>query len=237
MSDLSLPTLPLAQRVLFTGFLVVMGVGMMMAGLQIFLTHGMADGRFGLSKDDVVYSYYGDRGGSRMAAKLAGTMKDKANAADRATIIKWIEGGSEQDEWAALQPVFAHNCVKCHGTIPGLADFTTYSGVTAFTSVDEGKSIPALARVSHIHLFGIAFISFFVCGIFSFSVGLPLWLKAGAIAAPFVFQLVDIASWWLTAWYPGFAYLTMLGGGVYNLSAAFMIVTSLYQMWILPRRS
>jgi hypothetical protein len=234
---LNLPSLSTSLRVLFTGFLVVMGVGMGMAGLQIFMTHGMADGKFGVSKDDVVYSYYGDRSDSRIAAKLDGTMADKADTADKAAIIKWVETGSDRGLWdASVSAVFSKNCVKCHGTIPGLADFTTYEGVAAFTAIDEGATVSSLTRVSHIHLFGIAFISFFVCAIFSLSVGLPTWLKAGVIAAPFVFQLVDIAGWWLTKWYPGFAYMTMLGGFTYNLSAGFMILTSLYQMWVMPLR-
>jgi hypothetical protein len=236
-APLNLPSLGLSLRVLFTGFLVVIGVGIAMSGLQVLLTHGMADGEFGISRDDIVYSYYGNRSDSRMAAKLAGTMKDKADTADRARIIQWIESGSPEDQWATeLQPVFAANCVKCHGTIPGLADFRTYAGVSVYTEVDEGASISALARVSHIHLFGIAFISFFVCVIFSLSVGVPGWLRALAIALPFVFQLVDITSWWLTKWYPGFAYATIVCGVSYNLSSAFMILTSLYQMWGMPWR-
>ena len=234
---LNLPSLSTSLRVLFTGFLVVIGVGMAMSGLQIVMTHGMADGEFGVSRDDIVFSYYGDRSDSRMAAKLAGTMKDKASTADKATIIRWIESGSPRDEREpTMQAVFASNCVKCHGTIPGLADFKTWEGVTAYTEIDTGASVGALTRVSHIHLFGIAFISFFLCGIFSLSVGLPSWLKATAIALPFVFQLVDILSWWLTKWYPGFAYLTMAGGFSYNAASAFMILTSLYQMWVMPWR-
>jgi hypothetical protein len=119
-------------RVLFTGFLIVIGVGMLMAALQIFLTHGMADGKFGVSRDDVVFSYYGDRSDSRMAAKLAGTMSDKASTADKATIIEWVEAGSPEDEWDSnIQAIFTANCVSCHGTIPGLADFTSYEGVKA----------------------------------------------------------------------------------------------------------
>lgn len=44
MSHINLPSLSLALRVLFTGYLLVTSVGLMTAGLQIFMTHGMADG-------------------------------------------------------------------------------------------------------------------------------------------------------------------------------------------------
>lgn len=57
LSWLNLTRLALPIKVLFTGYLMAIGVGLMMAGLQILLTRGMADGKFGLSVDDIVYSY------------------------------------------------------------------------------------------------------------------------------------------------------------------------------------
>jgi len=49
---------------LFTGYLSIVAIGYLMALVQILFTHGMADGQFGLSVDDIVYSYYGKRSGS-----------------------------------------------------------------------------------------------------------------------------------------------------------------------------
>ncbi len=234
---LNLPALGLSLRVLFTGYLLVVSLGLITSGLQILFTHGMADGQLGLSVDDVVYSYYGDRGGSRLEVKLDGTMKDKADVAERAAIVRWVEQGSTREQWdAEIKPIFDKNCVRCHGAIPGLADFRTYEGVKPKAEVDMGASVQDLTRVSHIHLFGIAFIFFFVCLIFSLSVGVPRLLKATAIGFPFLFLCVDISAWWLTHWWPSFAWATIVGGIGYNLAAAFMILTSLYQMWILPRR-
>lgn len=234
---LNLPALSLPLRVLFTGYLLVVSLGLCTSGLQILLTHGMADGELGLSVDDVVYSYYGDRGGSKLEAKLDGSMKDKAGVAERAAIVKWVENGSTREEWDShVGAIFQANCVRCHGTIPGLADFRTYEGVKPKAAVDEGATVQDLTRVSHIHLFGIAFIFFFVCLIFSLTVNVPRALKAGAIGFPFLFLCVDISAWWLTHWWPSFAWATILGGIGYNLAAAFMILTSLYQMWVLPRR-
>ena len=54
------------------------------------------------------------------------------------------------------------------------------------------------------------------------------------IATPFVFLIVDILSWWLTKFWPEFAWLTMIGGFGYSLASTVMIMTSLAQMW-LPR--
>ena len=60
VEPVGLPDLPLPMRSLFTGYPLVVGVGLLMSGAQILLTHGMADGEFGISVDDIVYSYYGN---------------------------------------------------------------------------------------------------------------------------------------------------------------------------------
>jgi hypothetical protein len=230
---LNLTNIPISWKILFSGYLLVIGCGLLMSGAQILLTHGMADGKFGLSVDDIVYSYYGNRGDSILEAKLSGTMKDKASTKDKAQIVKWVQSGSPLAEWeGSIQEVFARNCVKCHGGVPGLAAFTTYDGIKPYTTIDTGATVSSLARVSHIHLFGIAFIFFFVCAIFSFAKGVPVPLKLIAIGFPFAFILVDIASWWLIKWYPSFAWLEIIAGLGYFSAAAFMILTSLYQMWL-----
>ncbi|HHT00869.1 MAG TPA: elongation factor-1 alpha, partial [Thiomicrospira sp.] len=98
-SWLNLPSLSLPIKALFTGYIFVVGLGLMMAGAQIMLTHGMADGKFGLSVDDIVYSYYGNRTGSKLESKLNGSMKDKATPEENLTLIKWARTGADEAQW------------------------------------------------------------------------------------------------------------------------------------------
>jgi hypothetical protein len=232
---LNLPSLGLPLRMLFTGYLLVTGVGLLMAGVQILLTHGMADGKWGISVNDIVYSYYGNRGSSRIESKLEGSMKDKASVDVRASIVKWVQAGAPEEQWeSSMKTKFQQNCVQCHGNIPGLPNFSTYQGVLSVSQIDRGASIDSLARVSHIHLFGISFIFLFVGFIFSFAIGVPRAIKAAVIFIPFAFLIVDVLSWWVTKWYPNFAIVTIVGGFGYTLAAAFMLLTSLYQMWVMP---
>lgn len=234
---LNLPSLGLPLRLLFTGYLLVTGLGLLMAGGQILMTHGMADGKFGISVDDIVFSYYGDRGNSRLEAKLEGSMKDKAPVAVRAEIVHWVHDGAREDQWESrVKGLFQQHCVQCHGNIPGLPDFSTYEGVAGLAHTDQGASIDSLTRVSHIHLFGISFIFFFVGFIFSFTVGIPRFVKAIIIFTPFAFLIVDVFSWWVVKWYPSFAIVTIVGGFGYTMASAFMLLTSLYQMWVMPLR-
>ncbi|MDB2447452.1 elongation factor-1 alpha, partial [bacterium] len=107
----NLTSLPFSVKTLFTGYLATVGLGLLMAGVQILLSHGMADGKFGLSVDDIVYSYYGNRDDSRLETKLNGTMKDKASIAVRTSMIRWAREGSPEDRWEAeMKPLFTKNC-------------------------------------------------------------------------------------------------------------------------------
>ena len=233
---LNLPNMPMPIKTLFAGYLIVVGVGLLMAGLQIMMTHGMADGEVGLSKNDIVYSYYGDRANSTLESKLNGSMKANASDEVRADIIQWVRKGAPKKDWDNhFKAVFEENCVVCHSNMPNIPNFKNFEEVQKVAATSDGASFQSLTRVSHIHLFGIGFIFFFISFIFSFAVGIPKKLKIIAIAFPFGFLIVDILSWWLTKLSPSFAYLTIIGGIGYSLASTFMWVTCMYQMFILSR--
>lgn len=231
----NLPSLGLSIRMLFTGYLLTIGFGLVMAGAQILLTHGMADGKLGLSLDDIVYSYYGNRGNSKLEAKLNGSMKANAPDEVRAKLIQWARNGASEEAWdAGIKKNVELYCAGCHGNMPGLPALANYDVMKEIAKADQGASINSLTRVSHIHLFGIAFIFFLMGFIFSFTVGIPRWLKEVTILMPFIFLILDIISWWLTKWHPGFAWFTMIGGIGYSLASSFMWFTCMYQMWVMP---
>ena len=206
-----------ALKSLFTGYLVVVAVGYLMAIVQIQFTHGMADGELGLSTDDIVYSYYGKRSGSTLESKLNGSMKMKAPEADRLKIINWVRKGADEKSFndTGIRKIFDNSCVACHSPPSGLPvpDFTKFENIAHVSETDTGASFSSLARVSHIHLFGIAFIFMFVGLIFSLASGIPKTLKSTVIVMPYIFLLIDIASWWLTKLNPHFAWLVIIGGG------------------------
>ena len=231
--NLTLGKLSLTYRVLFTGYLLVVGLGLCMAGAQIMLTHGMADGKPGLSMNDIVYSYYGNRSGSKLEAALTGKMKDKAPADVNFTLIKWARDGAPYTEWDTVKPLIEKNCGTCHDAESGLPEVSKPDVAKTLAEVDHGASIATLTRVSHIHLFGISFIFLFVGWIFGMAEFNQRW-KLILIATPFAFLVLDVASWWLTKFWPGCAWITMVGGIGYSIAAMVMFATSFAQMW-LPR--
>ena len=228
-----------ALKALFSGYLTVVAIGYIMAMVQLQFTHGMADGKLGLSVDDIVYSYYGKRSGSVLEAKLNGSMKLMTSEQNRLKIINWVHKGANEQAFydTGIRAIINNSCIKCHNEAAGLPipDFTLFENVAARAKIDTGASFSSLARVSHIHLFGIAFIFMFVGLIFSLATGVPKYLKATVIVMPYVFLVLDISSWWLTKLNPNFAWLVFVGGSMMGLSFVFMWVISMYEMWIMPR--
>jgi hypothetical protein len=235
----NLSNLGFSVKLLFSGYLLVIAIGYGVAMIQILFTHGMADGKFGLSIEDIVYSYYGNRSGSVLESMLNGAMKPMAPDEERFRIIQWVRDGADQKAYdREIKPIVEQRCVACHHAEAGggIPDFTRFENIKARAASDQGATFASLTRVSHIHLFGIAFIFMFVGLIFSLASGVPSRLKGAAIIMPYLFLVLDIASWWLTKLNPNFALLVVMGGGGMAMAFVFMLVVSLYEMWILPSK-
>lgn len=225
-------------KVLFTGYLTTVAIGYLFALIQILFTHGMADGKFDLSIDDIVYSYYGNRSGTVLENKLEGSMKGKATEQETFKIIQWVRDGASQNEYVNRQidKIIDRKCVMCHNEdSASLPDFREFSNIKELTEEDEGATFSSLTRVSHIHLFGISFIFMFIGLIFSFSTTASSKYKSIAIGMPYAFLIIDILSWWLTKLHPMFASLIMLAGGGMAVSFAFMWVVSIKEMWFMEK--
>jgi hypothetical protein len=234
LKGINLVSFSTSIKLLFSGYLTTVAVGYLMALTQILFTHGMADGKFGLSFEDIVYSYYGDRTSSSLEGKLNGSMRDKAPDAERFQIIQWVRDGADERQYTVyIKPIIENHCVMCHNANSGsLPDFSKFETLQKYADTDTGATFEALVRVSHIHIFGISFIFMFVGLIFSFSTGVPKQYKYTAIVMPYLFLLVDIASWWLTKLSPHFAIFVVLAGTGMAVSFTYMWFVSMYQMWI-----
>lgn len=235
IKGINLTNFGISIKLVFSGFLSVVAAGYLMAMVQILYTHGMADGQFGLSLNDIVYSYYGDRSGSGLESKLNGSMKFNAPDQERFKIIQWVRDGASEESYnsSGIKDIIETRCVACHNEAAGsLPDFNKFENIKKVAAANEGATFQSLIRVSHIHLFGISFIFMFVGIIFSFSTGVPGKYKYPAIIMPYLFLLLDVASWWLTKLDPHFALLVIFAGSGLGMAFAFMWSVSMYQMWI-----
>lgn len=233
----SLHNFTMSERLLCSAFLILMGLGYVTALGYLYFTHRDLDGKPGLSVEDIVFSYYGNRSGTRMEQMLRGPMQPYSKPLETALLVAWLQTGASQQGYDAVaRPILQEQCFGCHSGSAAKAlnvpDFSTYEGVGQVTEVNKGESLLSLIKLSHIHLFGIGLILFGVGLVFRHAL-LNRWVKWTLIVLPFVAIFADILAWFLTKWDPIYAYVVVVGGGLMGLAFAAQIVISLYQMWFL----
>lgn len=232
-----------SERLLYSAFLCMVGIGYLMALVLLYLTHTGLDGKPGISVQDIAISYYGNRSGTKMEAMLRGPMRQYSKALDTAMLVDWLQSGARKSGYDAIaHPILQKDCFACHsGEIAkrmNIPDYSTYSGVGPVIRINRGASLESLVRLSHIHLFGIGLLLFAVGLIFRLAV-LNRWVKWGLIVTPFAAILADILAWFLTKWDPVYAWVVVIAGAVMGAAFTLQILISLYQLWFLriPREA
>ncbi|MCP3678012.1 MAG: DUF2157 domain-containing protein [Deltaproteobacteria bacterium] len=222
-----------SEKLINSLFLITIGVGYLLAITYLYTSHEKLDHKSGLSVDDVAYTYHGNRSGTVLESALRGKMSGYIDTDSRDLIIQWIYDGTPEKEYQErVMPILESYCMACHGDQSGmnLVGLFTPDDIRELTRMDTGKSIGELAKVSHIHLFGIGIILFLIGRIFILC-EMPITLKRIIVILPFAAIAMDIGSWWITHWFPFFAYVVIFGGALIGFSMAFQIFTSLYFMW------
>ncbi len=228
----------ISEKILNTVFLLTIGLGYLTALANLYYTYQGRDGVAGLSVNDIVAMYHGSNSQTRLGAAINGIMEANLKyKSDKEVILKWVYEGAEEDAYKEkIAPILNRDCILCHtpSINASLPDLTNYAGV-AEVAHSDGKPIPALIRVSHIHLFGIAFILFFVGKIFILC-HMNVYVKRIAVVIPFVAMLLDVLSWFITKSIPEFAYVVVGCGALMGFSMGMQIVVSIYQMWFYKQK-
>lgn len=223
-----------SEKMLYSLFLMTIGIGYLFGLTHLYYTHQMRDGQPGMSIQDVMIAYYGSQDKTRLGSAINGGPMELnlKSVDDKEKILAWLSTGKlkahfEQD----VAPILNRDCTGCHNgeTNPSLPNLTTYEGVMDVAS-SKAASLPGLVKISHIHLFGIAFILLFVGRIFIYS-DMSVSLKRIIVMIPFLSLLIDTTSWFITRTYPNFAYVVVGSGAMMGLSMGAQIIISLYQMW------
>jgi len=225
--------LPTSMRTLFTGALLVVGLGYMFAMLYVFAAHSGADGKPGLSVEDIKITYSGSKGITQLESALQGPMSGMLPQKDLAAMLEWIHDGADKRSYSAnIEAIVEANCLSCHdGSNPHLSNLDGYEHVQEVVAQNTGADLFTLVRVSHIHLFGLTFIFFIVGFIFSHAYLRPVWIKSVIIATPFAGVIADVLGWYLTKLFTPFAWVVLIAGAFNGLAFAVMWVVSMYQMW------
>ena len=223
----------ISEKILNTCFLVTIGIGYLVALANMYYTHQGRDGKPGLSIDDLMINYHGSPDKTRLGSAVKGIMEVNLKyKSDKDVILKWIQNGAEEPEYNDhIAPILDRDCVTCHSPAvnPSLPNLTHYAGVAEVAHAG-GASLPSLIRVSHIHLFGIAFILFFTGKLFILC-DMNVVLKRVVVGIPFAAMLLDVLSWFVTKAIPEFAYVVVASGALMGICMGMQILVSIYQMW------
>jgi len=224
-----------SEKLLFTCYLAIIGTAYLMAMYLLLATHQGHDGKPGLSIEDIVDTYYGNRSGTKLEGAIRGPMAGYIQTDDRHVLVEWLKNDIPEKTYkSTIRPILAKTCLNCHTSASGLniPDLSNYAGISKVAQVDTGESLLTLVKLSHIHLFGIGLILFVLGQIFILSI-LPGWIKYPLIVTPFLAMYIDILSWFLTKWDPVYAYTVVIAGALLGVSLSAQILISLYQLWFL----
>ncbi len=233
MAGATLATLSRPMRALFTCFLLTIGIGYVAALFYLFMVDVDPHRKMGMSAaEGISMKYHGKEGSTRLEAALAGTMSDRASPADKQAILEWVKHGANEADFASVKPLFEKTCIACHSAKSGfpIPPLTTYEEVRKIAEVDTGAAVSQLARVSHVHLFGISIIFLLTGGIFALS-EVSVRPRVAILILPYAAIWADIGSWWLTKYLPVFSWVVLIGGAVMGLMLAAQILISLWEMW------
>lgn len=232
----SLSRMPVPLKLVFSLTIVVLGIGYIVAMVNLYLTYNLTDGKPGLTASDLQRAFYGNRDNTKLAAKINGGSMAQylPKSGDREIILSWIQDGAGQDGYEKqVRSILTQNCIRCHNPagLQRFAPLTTYEQVLAVAQIDRGEPVHLWARVAHTHIQAIGLV-FLVLGVIFALTALPSGVKSAVIAVPSVMLLVDFGSRFLARWFAGIVYLMMLSGSLLGLSIAVMSLVPLWEMWL-----
>ena len=230
----SLGELSIASKALVSAFLITIGFGYISALYWLYSADIKPHMAMGMNVvQGLEMKYHGYRGDTRLESMLYGAMANKVGPQQRAEVIEWIHNGATLAGFEKVKPIFTTVCAACHSAKSGLPipPLTNYQQVKKEVVFDHGDSFADLARLSHIHLFGISLIFLLTGAIFSLG-RMDGIAKLSILVLPYVAIWADVGSWWLTKFDPVFAYVVLTGGAVMGICLALQIFIPLWEMWV-----
>ena len=219
---MSLRTAPLSARWFALCVLMVLGLAYLLAMIYLY---GQKVAPMKSEGVDVVtsvqYSYHGvPTAEPRLLVALRGTMSTYVSPQEFDALRDWIdEGAAETSYRGSAKNIIERNCISCHdegGDPPLVRD---YESVFLLTAPDTGVGLKKLAKVTHIHVFGIPMV-FFMLGALFIRTRWNEWLKTVLVVVPFVAVVFDISHWWITKLHPSAALGIVVGGAFMGMGFA-----------------
>ena len=231
-----LKMLPKTAKVVVTIFICLLGIGYAVSLGHLMFSYQDVDGKPGVTPQDVKLALYGNREKTKLESKIDGGSMEQylGSPSEKQVIISWIRAGSQESQYQAnVKPILEQRCVKCHNP-EGQAkfrDLTAFAAVTAVSKMDLGESVPAWARVAHIHLMSLS-MTFVILGmIFAFT-AFPDKVKIPLVCTPFIALFGDFGVRGFVRFYDGLVYVVMAAGAVMALATVLLCAGIFWELWL-----
>jgi hypothetical protein len=236
-----LRALPFPARLLLTLFLCGVAAGLAAGEGNVVASHAGADGRPGLSLEDLRRVYCGRPGWTLIASKVDGGSMEKhvPVPSERRAILDWARGGASREGFDGARKVLDLRCVRCHA--PGgekeespFAEAreagARHDLVARYAEPDRGMSLAARATTTHAHLFSLSVLLGLLGLVFLFTNTRP-GVKAAVVGAAFGGMFLDVGCWWLTLHSPIFLAGIVAGGAILGCGILVLVIRPLWEMW------
>lgn len=235
VNAIKLTELSTLLKVVFTLFIVMIGIAYLVSMFNLYLTYHLTDGKPGLSVDDLRRTFYGQRNRTLLAAKIDGGSMAQflPFPGEKGAILSWLQDGATREGYEEVKHIFERRCISCHQPerLMWKRPLVSYELVKEVAVVDRGEPITLWARVAHTHLMALAVVFFCLSIIFSFC-GVGQKMKTLFMPLPFLALFLDFGARALIKYVPAFVYVMAAAGALMALSMMVLTLAPLYEMWI-----
>jgi hypothetical protein len=236
LRDLSFPA-----RLLVTLFLLGTAAALAAGEGNVLASHAGADGRPGLSWEDLRRTYHGREGWTLIASKVDGGSMEKhlPVPSERRTLLDWAASGAPREGFAPVREVLDRRCVRCHSP-GGEKEESAFAEareagarhelVVRYAAPDRGMGTAARATTTHAHLFSLSVLLGLLGFVFLLT-DTRRPVKVAAVAVPFGGMFLDVGCWWLSILSPAFVAGIVAGGTLLAAGVAVLVVRPLWEMW------
>lgn len=224
-----LRSLPYSFRVGIALLVITLIGGYIVSGLHLKWHYENRDEEPGLTINDIIGAYHGVQTPSPLIESLETGHPETLSEPERDALLVWLRGDRLSQDYDNLDlgenapsEIIAFNCLDCHArsatgeeAMPSVPlEYWDDIQSIAYSKDIQPAGVNIVAMSQHTHAPSMAIILILIAWL---AVCTRFWMRLTGLITLVagLGLLVDMAGWWITRDFAGFAYAVVLGGGAY----------------------
>ncbi len=227
----NLRSLPFFFRMGICALVITLLGGYIVSGLHLRWHYDNRDESPGLTINDIIGAYHGVQTPSPLITALESGHPDTIKDSERTTLLAWLNGDRVSQDYDNLDlgdqapsEIIAVSCLDCHTRSASGPDANPDVPLEYWDDIQkladskdiQPAGIDIIATSQHVHAPMMAIVMLvlgMLCALTRFSnrlIGVIVFIAGFGL-------LIDMAGWWITREFASFAYVIVLGGGLYAI--------------------